>query len=802
MYPQVHWEACSVSEEEVIPAHKDSWTSRELFQRVLSRYCHVLEDIGGRTPTYLVSEKEDEDMHEVLESINQHLDTLGYSARLYPDEPWILQLIPDPIHQWPSPRFVASMWILSLMTTLLAGELWMEGARPDDGWFFSNVTLDAFVGYTLPLFSALFIASSAQKWIAGQRGVHLPHLFPIPGPAMIWWPFGILGFASLPRSDARLWPDRSSMGNSALSTPLVLIILGMGFTLLGLKLTPDVVPLETSPLALELPLLINLIGLSMEGEVAMLLKTSWAHPLTRAGMTLTFLGWVSLLPIPTFPGGRILIARMGIPEARSGSTQVMLLMVVLLFAFLFGAFAGWSIWVPVVALCASLLITKGSDPRLPIVLDDFKGLPDSDHRRLGIILFLSFMLALPAQIPFYEDEYWDEEIEWDIGEDKLVIKDGWFNQTMSVSNPSLIVQDWKITYLGGIYGASSLVEIDCKSGTVESQFSCSGQVNPQESIRLKFNIQWQEEWNTTSMELLWQIDNEIIKHKVVPNQSLYPIGSWQFNGDLDDPKSCIELKSKYQQTVNVSSISNNAVWDNLDAEGNVTIDKDNPEICLDALSGDDMSWLEDMEFYLDQIPYKADYSSEKIVAIPSEGITLDEDELMFSQSILALNHEGDCLGLGTPSPPLSIENETRIWNMSILPVAMNHLADSNESIHFFAPEGSAISDCEIPHSPIHYTVANGPALILGSDEERTQRWVGSIDVIDDHIVIENPGSSNVSLNIEFDGNGPQWTVSNGIILGAGQIVNVSAIAPETGISFAWLELNDGDVILHLVNHEV
>ena len=95
-----------------------------------------------------------------------------------------------------------------------------------------------------------------------------------------------------------------------------MIILGMVFTILGLKITPDVVPLTTSPLAIELPLLIQLIGLSIEGELAMILKTSWAHPLTRAGMTLTFIGWVSLLPIPTFPAGRILIARMGIPEAR------------------------------------------------------------------------------------------------------------------------------------------------------------------------------------------------------------------------------------------------------------------------------------------------------------------------------------------------------------------------------------------------------------------------------------------------------------------------------------------------------
>ena len=70
----------------------------------------------------------------------------------------------------------------------------------------------------------------------------------------------------------------------------------------------------------------------------------------------------------------------------------------------------------------------------------------------------------------------------------------------------------------------------------------------------------------------------------------------------------------------------------------------------------------------------------KVVVIPDEGVVLDEQELMFSQSILALNHEGDCLGLGTPSPPLAIDNGTRIWNMSLLPVANNHLEDSNESI--------------------------------------------------------------------------------------------------------------------------
>ena len=790
-----------MSEEEVIPVHKESWSRRELLQRVLSRYCHVLEDIGGRTPTYLVTEKENEDMHEVLITINQHLGKLSYSARLYPDDPWILQLIPHPTNQWPSPKFIASMWLLSILTTLLAGEMWMEGARPEDGWFFSNVTLDAFVGYTVPLFGALIFASFVQKWVAEQKGVHLPHLFPIPGPAMVWWPFGILGFASLPRSDARLWPDRSSLGNSALSAPLVMIILGMIFTILGLKITPDVVPLTTSPLAIELPLLIQLIGLSIEGELAMILKTSWAHPLTRAGMTLTFIGWVSLLPIPTFPGGRILIARMGIPEARSGSTQVMLLMVVLLFAFLFGAFANWSIWVPVVALCASLLITKGSDPRLPIILDDFKGLPDADHRRIGVILFLSFMLALPASIPFFEDEGWDDEIEWSIGEDELKIADGWFNQTMIVSNPSLIVHEWNVAYIGGLFGNSELANIDCKSGEVEAS-SCSGKIKPLETIKLKFSFQWLEDWNSTSMDLLWQVDDRMISHNVVPNQSIFPVGSWQFNGDLDDPKSCISLNTVSQISINVSALPNFATWSDLDDYGNVTVSKDSPEVCIDALSGDDMSWLQELDFQINQAHFKADYSMEKVVVIPDEGVVLDEQELMFSQSILALNHEGDCLGLGTPSPPLAIDNGTRIWNMSLLPVANNHLEDSNESIRLFAEDGAVIADCRNVHNPTLFNVRNGPLLTIGLGEEMTQHWLGSLEVVDDEIIIENLDSSDVSLNIEFDGNGPQWDVSNDIVLTSGQVTNVSAVAPETGVSFAWLELNEGDVILHLVNHEV
>ena len=791
-----------MSEEEVIVAHKKSWSKRETLHRILSRHCHVLEDIGGRTPTFVVSEKENENMHEVLEKINHHLSKLGFSARLYPDEPWILQLIPDPIRQWPSPRFVVVMWLLSLFSTMFAGEKWLSSGRPDGGWFVSNASLDALIGYTIPLFLVIIVASFTQKAIAARKGVHLPHLFPIPGPAMIWWPFGIIGFASLPRSDARLWPDRSSLGNSAISAPLIMILAGMVLALVGLHLTPEIVPLSVTPLAVELPLLINLIGLSSEGELMMILKTSWAHPFTRVGMTLTFVGWVSLLPIPTFPGGRVLIARMGIPEARSGSTQVMLLLVVLLFAFLFGAFSQWSIWVLVVALCASLLITKGSDPRLPIVLDDFKGLPESDHRRIGILLFMAFMLALPAQVPFYEDEMWDDELVWSIGEDKLVIEDNWFNQTMIVSNPSLIVQEWVVSFIDDGSISFNLSEIDCKTGTKTSDSTCEGTVNPLEDVKIKFNFFWLEQWNASSFEMTWEVNDKITKNTVVPDQSVYPVGDWEFNGDLDDPKSCITIKSSNSEPILPSQAPVYSNWDNVNSQGNISIDSNNPEVCLDGISGDDMNWLEYYEFRLDNVSFMAGYSTQNYVAIPDEGVVINNEDLMFSQSILSLELDGDCTGLGMPALPLNSENGSKLWNMSIFPTGINNYSNSNDSITLIVPEGAIISDCESLYYPEIYTVSRGPSLIVGIEDDRTQHWIGSVEFIENVLTIENPSDEDIQLNIEFDGNGPQWDVSNNIILTAGQITNISAIAPESGVSFSWLELNDEEVTLHLVNHEV
>ena len=128
--------------------------------------------------------------------------------------------------------------------------------------------------------------------------------------------------------------------------------------------------------------------------------------------------------------------------------------------------------------------------------------------------------------------------------------------------------------------------------------------------------------------------------------------------------------------------------------------------------------------------------------------------------------------------------------------------NSTDEIELFAEVGSQISVCTEDYLPQKYNVLEGPDLIVYKNEIRTQRWIGEISVINDTLVIENPSEENVSILVEFDGNGEQWQISNSIQIPANAVETISAIAPETGISFVWLELDEGEVVLHLVNHEV
>ena len=100
-----------MSDEEQIPVHSETWKQRDLIERIISRYVHVLSDTGGFWPTFLVQERDDDDIHETLEEINKHLARLDWVVRLYPDEPWLMQVLPIPTNQFPRKSVPFVMWL-------------------------------------------------------------------------------------------------------------------------------------------------------------------------------------------------------------------------------------------------------------------------------------------------------------------------------------------------------------------------------------------------------------------------------------------------------------------------------------------------------------------------------------------------------------------------------------------------------------------------------------------------------------------------------------------------------------------
>ena len=63
-------------------------------------------------------------------------------AKLESDDSWLLQIIPLPERQFPATKTLMSFWFLSMLTATLAGMYWMDGARPEGGWF-SKLFFDA-----------------------------------------------------------------------------------------------------------------------------------------------------------------------------------------------------------------------------------------------------------------------------------------------------------------------------------------------------------------------------------------------------------------------------------------------------------------------------------------------------------------------------------------------------------------------------------------------------------------------------------------------------------------------------------
>ena len=123
-----------------------------------------------------------------------------------------------------------------------------------------------------------------------------------------------------------------------------------------------------------------------------------------------------------------------------------------------------------------MLLTRGTDPRFPVVLDDAAGLKNEDHRRLGLYLFLAFVLALPAQVPYSLAEDWDETIRYELDEMHYFLNENSTMIEIILVNDGWLERDWSADLL---VNQSDKFQWSCYFSSQESE-NCSGILGPKE----------------------------------------------------------------------------------------------------------------------------------------------------------------------------------------------------------------------------------------------------------------------------------------------------------------------------------
>ncbi len=407
----------------------ETWSNQELYEVISSRY-FVLGNQSSKIASWEVKGANNKDASESLLMLNAHLHSLGMIGTLSDGIIPILTITSLPpsndiLKKWQQ----ILIWSLMSLFLTIVGSEWLSRYDSSIGVMNLDSMQDSFSIFTVPIILTLLLASYLRSYIASrynvETGYAIPIIFPILYPI---WPFGIAGLLSQKRMDHLPFPNRRKLIIIESIIPLTLILFGSFLTIYGVFLTSNEPPnIAESPIVFTSNLFLKLVSSILFGDMAEL-RLQWLHPIGISGTGLSIIGWILLLPIPGFPGDRILYSFIG-PSKMNSSTQqtslflISLILMIFIFATLdylpwlfLSAFAAWQRFSPENVID-------------PFIIDKSQELTQIFKTRLVVIIILFGTLGFPGATPLsiLEDydsglstEEWVEEIYFESNEEIII----------------------------------------------------------------------------------------------------------------------------------------------------------------------------------------------------------------------------------------------------------------------------------------------------------------------------------------------------------------------------------------------
>ncbi|MDP6212754.1 MAG: hypothetical protein QGF32_04320 [Candidatus Thalassarchaeaceae archaeon] len=549
---------------EEILVDSETWGTRELLEVIASRFFDLGNE-GAYPNSWEVQGKGELGVGEQLLQLNNHLEPMGLVGSLENTNPPVMTIARAPSGSSVIGGFQQiSLWLVMSAFMTLVGEHWFSEYDYGDSGF-SEFGWSLFF-FTAPVIFTLLLASYCRVLVARKFEVEVGHIAPIVFPIPGWWPFGIVGSIGQRKPDLVPMPNRRALGTIEVVVPIILVLSGSILTILGLILTPSNPPeLTGAPTVFDTNLITGHLVESWMGSESGI-RLQWLHPTGIAGIGLSIVGWGLMLPIPGFPGDRLLHAIIGPSEMRSGSTQTSIFLIVLFVMVVVFATAKWTPWIFLAFVAAWQRFNPDNLPQ-PIILDEHFGLEERFRSRFVAIAIIVLIAGMPGSVPSYEmEEYdagvstesWPEELLFDAENEvelSLLLEpqgvmpvSGWLQFRVEGSEP----EEWMVNYScsesGGVCRFDGLTQKE----TLELSIS----INPPQGV-----------FSPHLLKILVDVSGFEVEHVIKLSNlinSSFSNPFWDLRGSPENPIICnvinsagglLVVESPYWESMNDSNIS-------------------------------------------------------------------------------------------------------------------------------------------------------------------------------------------------------------------------------------------------------
>ncbi len=484
---------------------------------------------------------------------------------------------------------------------------------------------------------------------------------------------------------------------------------------------------------------------------------------------------------------------MGIQAARSMSTQGMVLLMCMVIGFLFSAFSQGGIWIPVLLFAFGMVLTRGGDTSNPIVLDEARDMDEMTFRRIGMFFFLGLVLAMPASTPITIIDDWEGELEIDWPEKAILYDDeGNSSITFKIKNTGLTEVSIDVVIEGLDVDRWSVINT-C------NQDNC-GKISPLESMEMTFSFTSLQD-NPIPSEFLLIIGEHSQKYMLTSSGFVTIMSDWTNQGDYESPNICASVEILNENQINLTDVNDLG----LITPATIQI-IESEQICIEgeagliqeiSQSGIPLAFESDGEW----MNLSMQYDQTRMLVISSDGWMVDSEEITnWPQSVPFSS--GDILTTETcptdstpTTPPIPIEGEW-IWDMRVISTAQVPVVTKSTPLRFKADE--SIMACNLGATLPNdvWNVIEGPNLLLWKDGLPIRDWHGL--AIAGNFTLESEYPENLTIQLRYHGDGERMNVSEDRLLIAGNSLQIS-LTESVDYGWAWLELDSGQIELHIAN---